>query len=78
MAIKIPGVRIALLNPATTKKLHELRSFRYRFRNVYGYMLDFNKLKDLLAMLPAALRDMRSDLTLFRKKMREMYDLPAD
>lgn len=78
MLLEIPGVRIAVLKSGTVKRLHELRGFRHRFRNVYGYLLDFDKLKELLVLLPVVLRELKTDLNRFCKKMRELYDLPAE
>ncbi|HME54933.1 MAG TPA: hypothetical protein VKM55_22195 [Candidatus Lokiarchaeia archaeon] len=48
MALEIPGVRMAILSTTTKEELHEFLRFRHVFRNVYGFELNWDKIKTLM------------------------------
>lgn len=54
MALDIPGVRPALLDPELRDRLDELRKFRHFFRNAYDRPLDAKKVAENLEILLAA------------------------
>jgi hypothetical protein len=51
MQIEIPGVRPAVIPPATLRDLHELRKFRHFFRNAYVLDLDPARVRERAAEL---------------------------
>jgi hypothetical protein len=65
MALELPGVRPALLREHTAGALEEFLRFRHLFRNVYGFELEWVRLRPLLARLPGAWQDLRTDLDRF-------------
>lgn len=48
MSIPIPELRPAVISESLMWKLSEYLRFRHIFRNVYGYLLDWKRLKPLL------------------------------
>lgn len=65
MALDIPGVRPPLLRGETVRALDEFLRFRHLVRNVYGFDLDWPKLRGLLGRLSAAWRALDADLGRF-------------
>ncbi len=48
MTLEVPSRRPALLSEATAQQLEELLRFRHLFRNVYGFELQWARLRPLL------------------------------
>ena len=48
MTLEVPSRRPALLSEATAQQLEELLRFRHLFRNVYGFELQWPRLRPLL------------------------------
>ena len=48
MTVTVPGLRPAVISEELGWKLDEYMRFRHVFRNVYGYLLDWERLKPLL------------------------------
>jgi hypothetical protein len=59
MALEIVNLRPALLDRKLVQGMHELRSFRHKFRNIYDGGLDAEKLNLLQKRLPAWLAEFR-------------------
>ncbi|MFW5686300.1 MAG: hypothetical protein ACOC0O_06575 [Spirochaetota bacterium] len=55
MEIEIPDVRPAVISAALAHDLDEFLRFRYVFRNVYGFVLQPDRLRALQAKLPTVL-----------------------
>ena len=51
-SLNIPEVRPAIISKETMNNLDKLRAFRHVFRNVYGFNLDLERIKELLKVLP--------------------------
>lgn len=75
MTLEVPGLRPALLDNETARKLDELRAFRHVFRNIYGFSLDADKIRQLLEGLPELASDCKKDLHLFTLRMRRIFGL---
>lgn len=75
MTLEISGVRPLLISPETAKKLDQLRAFRHLFRNVYGFNLSPEKIKELLSQLPKLSLLFKHDISLFMEKMRKLLGL---
>ena len=55
MALAIPEVRPALIDPPLAASLLEYLRFRHVFRNVYGTVLEADRMRSLEEKLPATL-----------------------
>ena len=65
MALAIPEVRPALIDPPLAANLLEYLRFRHVFRNVYGTVLEADRLRSLEQKLPATLRAFREQMSAF-------------
>lgn len=65
MTLDIPGVRPPLLQPDTAYALGEFLRFRHLFRNVYGFELEWPRVRRLLARLPEVWSAVEADLDRF-------------
>jgi hypothetical protein len=65
MALELPGIRPAVIQQTTARKLEEFLRFRHLFRNLYGFELEWSKLKLLLQQLPTTMAALRGDLERF-------------
>ncbi|MBS4025963.1 MAG: hypothetical protein KGZ96_09860 [Clostridia bacterium] len=74
MNLEIPQVRPAVISKETLYLLDKFRAFRHVFRNVYGFNLDANRLKDLLEEMPIAVTKFTKDLDRFTRKMEEIIN----
>ncbi|MEK7729732.1 MAG: hypothetical protein AAB354_15100 [candidate division KSB1 bacterium] len=54
MQLEIPQVRPAVITSETGKRLKSFLDFRHKFRHIYGFDLDFEKLEELEQLYPAA------------------------
>jgi hypothetical protein len=65
MALDLPGIRPALLRRETVRALEEFLRFRHLFRNVYGFELEWPRLRALARRMPAAWRLLKTDIERF-------------
>jgi len=65
MTLDLPAVRPPVLRPSTAAALHEYLRFRHLFRNLYGFELEWNRIRPLLERLPPIWEEVRSDLDSF-------------
>jgi len=65
MTLDLPGVRPPVLREETAHALDEFLRFRHLFRNVYGFELEWPRVRILLERLPAAWREVEADLDRF-------------
>jgi len=72
MTLSIPEIRPPLLSKNTAAKLDEFRAFRHVFRNVYGYNLSSERIKDLVDKLPNTANCLEKEVNLFISKMKEI------
>lgn len=69
-SLDIPGLRPSLISQQTYPALDELRRFRHVVRNVYGHLLDPERVGTLLTRLPTIDAAVRSDVETFLNKLR--------
>lgn len=65
MGTPIPDVRPRVLRPETVLLLDEYLRFRHLFRNIYGYELQWQRMRPLLEQLDHAWSLARTDLAAF-------------
>ena len=65
MSIAIPGVRPAVIDAALADALGEFLRFRHVFRNVYGFVLDPERMRPLEERLPVVLATFRTQIEAF-------------
>jgi uncharacterized protein YutE (UPF0331/DUF86 family) len=72
MTLEVPGVRPPLITRETARKLDQLRAFRHIFRNIYGFNLSPEKIKELLSRLPEVSGVFKREFNSFVDKMRKL------
>ncbi|MBC7321218.1 hypothetical protein H5T89_11315 [bacterium] len=72
MAIPIPDVRPPLISEELKIQLEEYLKFRHGFRNVYGYLLEWKRMKPLLDNLESAYKSFRKEIEDFKKFLLEV------
>lgn len=65
MKLDLPGLRPAVVSPATYKLLLEFLQFRHKFRNIYGFDLDYGKLAEIEKKFPLAHRQFKHEVETF-------------
>lgn len=75
MSLKIPGVRPAVIDAALAEELADYLRFRHVFRNVYGSLLQAERMRPLEERLP---RVLAAFLTRVRAFLAWMAGEPAD
>lgn len=65
MSTAVPGVRPAMVTPATIAALDEFRRFRHVVRNVYAEHLEPERIGKLVAQLAAVWGQLRAELESF-------------
>ena len=65
MALDIPGVRPAVIDTALAEELGDFLRFRHVFRNVYGSLLQAERMRPLEERLPAVLAAFRRQVRAF-------------
>jgi hypothetical protein len=65
MTLDLPGIRPPVLSYDTARQLDELLRFRHLFRCVYGYELEWPKLRGLLERAAPAWRSVEADMRQF-------------
>jgi len=74
MATEIPGVRPAVISPATREALEEFRGFRHVVRNVYTFQFDPSRVQRLVHQVPAVLGRLRPELLAFADLLQQRAD----
>ena len=69
---EIPEVRPAIISKVTMDKLDKYRAFRHVFRNVYGYNLDAERIKELLLELTETVDLFTEDIKNFMKLLEDL------
>ncbi len=65
MSLDLPSIRPPVITRETVRLLGEYLRFRHLFRNVYGFELEWQRLKPLLSRLPDVWASLRTDLQRF-------------
>lgn len=75
MGLEIEKVRPSVISHDVSKRLREYLEFRHRFRNIYGFELEWEKMKGLKDGLSSVAKDFKNDLAQFLKFMEELSKL---
>lgn len=62
MTLDLPGIRPDVVSARTAQLLAEFLRFRHLFRNLYGFELEWPRLRSLVARLPEAWSALEADL----------------
>ncbi|NUO81632.1 hypothetical protein HUU05_16295 [candidate division KSB1 bacterium] len=65
MQLEIPQIRPAVVSRETAKQLKTFLDFRHKFRHLYGFDLEFEKLEELDGRYPTAQKACADDINLF-------------
>jgi hypothetical protein len=65
MKLDIPGLRPPIIAEETYKLLVDFLSFRHKFRNIYGFELELDKVADIERRFPEAHAKFKADLEAF-------------
>lgn len=65
MTLELPTLRPAVLRRATAHRLDAYLRFRHLFRNVYGFDLEWSRLRPLIEELPACWAEVSADVGAF-------------
>lgn len=71
MTLELPRVRPPVLRVETARALHELLRFRHLFRNLYGFEIEWPRLRALLEKVPGTWRAVEEDLERFEAFLEE-------
>jgi len=74
MSIPIPELRPAVISQALRWQLDEYLRFRHVFRNVYGYMLDWERMRPLLEKMDAVYKQFEEEIAAFRSFLIRLAD----
>src|SRR3989304_7033408 len=70
MGLEIEKVRPPVISPGVSKSLRENLEFRHRFRNIYGFELEWEKMKGLRERLPVVVEEFKKEMKQFLKFMQ--------
>lgn len=72
MTLDLPTIRPAVIRKETAEGLQDFLAFRHRFRHMYGFELDDNRLMPLLQTMARAKEDIKADLMRFIAHQEEV------
>jgi len=74
MSIPVPKLRPAVISEELRWKLDEYLRFRHIFRNVYGYMLEWERMRPLLVNMDTVYRRFEEEIAVFRSFLMRLAD----
>ena len=75
MELEIEKVRPPVISHDVGKRLRVYLEFRHRFRNIYGFELEWEKMKGLKDALSSVAKDFKNDVMRFLRFMEELSKL---
>ena len=75
MSLEIPGIRPAVISKHTEPNLQEYLSFRHLVRNIYGFELNFDRMKRLIEELPEVVKVIDQEINTFLGFLRSLTRL---
>lgn len=72
VALEVPGIRPAVVSPATRTVLEELLNFRHVIRNIYGFELKPERIEELVALAVAVFPQFAGEIETFNAFLLEM------
>ncbi|MDZ7290113.1 MAG: hypothetical protein ONB44_01675 [candidate division KSB1 bacterium] len=77
MKLDIPGLQPPVISEETCKLLLDFLSFRHRFRNIYGFELDFEKVTEIETQFPEAYKKFSADIKDFLRFLDSLAAAPS-
>ncbi|MGH7494617.1 MAG: antitoxin [bacterium] len=77
MKLDLPGLRPAVITEETFRVLADFLDFRHKFRNIYGFELDFEKLKVIEEKFSPAFEKIKTDISTFLRFLDNFSALPS-
>jgi hypothetical protein len=62
MALEIPTKRPAIIDTGVAAQLQQYLSFRHRFRNLYGYELEWGRMEELITNMANILKRLKNNI----------------
>lgn len=74
MTLDIPVKRPAVIDPELAAQLQQYLSFRHRFRNLYGYELEWGKMEELINNTESTLKRLKDSLEIFLEVLAQIVE----
>ena len=74
MTLDIPVKRPAVISPDLALQLQQYLSFRHRFRNLYGYELEWGKMDELIVNMEPTLKRLKSSTENFLEILTQIAE----
>lgn len=74
MALEVEGIRPKVISNELQDQLKEFLRFRHLFRNIYGFVLKWEKMQPLVQEMPNVLKRFTSELSLLFEFLDEMIE----
>jgi len=74
MTLDIPDIRPAVLDPELAARLQQYLSFRHRFRNLYGYELEWGKMEELINNMDPTLKRLKDSMESLLEVLAEIVE----
>lgn len=78
MTLALPTVRPSIITRETAKELQDFLAFRHRFRNIYGFELELEKMIPLLNGLPELKSKFQKEVIEFLERQTEVLMTNGD
>jgi hypothetical protein len=73
LALEVPGIRPAVISSATKSALEELLNFRHLIRNIYGFELKSERVKELVQMTVELFPRLAKEIEAFNEFLLKIY-----
>lgn len=74
VALEVPGIRPAVISPATRTVLENLLNFRHVIRNIYGFELKPERIEELVAITITFFPQFASEIETFNAFLLEILE----
>lgn len=74
MTLDIPVKRPAVIGPGLAAQLQQYLSFRHRFRNLYGYELEWGKMEELINNMEPTLKGLKDSTESFLEVLTQIVE----
>lgn len=74
MTLDIPVKRPAVIGPELAALLQQYLSFRHRFRNLYGYELEWSKMEELINSMDSTLKRLKDSMESFLEVLAQIVE----
>lgn len=74
MTLDIPVKRPAVIGPELAMQIQQYLSFRHRFRNLYGYELEWGKMEGLTSNMESTLQQLKDSVEKFMEVLAQIAE----